>query len=165
MEGKKNIRIRTIEPSDDPIVEEIIRETLIEFGANRLGFAWQDPELSCLSTAYMAIDEQYWVAELEGEVIGGCGIAALKPPVNGVCELQKMYLSPEARGLGVGRLLLVSAIEFAKLHYQWCYLETLQNMGKAEMLYRKQGFIRLPKALVETAHGSCDRWYLKELNK
>ncbi len=38
-----------------------------------------------------------WLRECRGEVIGGVGIGRIDS-VAGVCELQKMYCLPEARG-------------------------------------------------------------------
>jgi putative acetyltransferase len=155
--------IRPIKTADNSAIEVVIREVLTEFGANKPGFAWQDDSLSALSTAYSEPNEQYWVVSNQGSIIGGCGIAALSPKLDGVCELQKMYLLPAARGKGLGDSLITTALEFASRHFRWCYLETLANMSAAENLYRSTGFMRLPKPIIETEHSGCDRWYLREL--
>lgn len=47
-----NYKIREIEEKDNKEIEKIIRECLIEFGGNREGLAWSDPELGKLSTVY-----------------------------------------------------------------------------------------------------------------
>lgn len=158
-----SVQIRLIKPADNAAIEHVIREALIEFGANKPGFAWQDSTLSCLSSAYEKPNCAYWVAEEGGVIIGGCGVAPLQPVVADVCELQKMYLSGDARGQGVGRALMQTALEFAQQYYRWCYLETLSSMQQAHHLYRKNGFMSLPKPLIETEHCGCDQWYLKEL--
>jgi putative acetyltransferase len=160
---KSTISIRPIEPKDNAAVEKVIRQVLTEYGANRPGFAWQDASLSALNKAYLKENEQYWVVLKDEEVVGGAGIAPLDPQLKGVCELQKMYLLPNARGLGAGRALIGQAITFASDYYQWCYLESLANMNHALSLYRKNGFIALPKPLIETDHSGCDQWFLKEL--
>lgn len=156
--------IRLIRQTDDKRMEEIIRECLIEFGADRPGFAWQDPELSRLSSAYLHSNTAYWVAEADGCLLGGCGIAPLLPIVDGVCELQKMYVSAHQRESGVGRGLLEHALDFAAQHYRWCYLETFSTMHQAARLYRSSGFLALPKPLVDTDHNACDGWYIRELS-
>lgn len=161
--NNRSFEIRLIQQTDDKRIEEIIRQCLIEFGANRPGFAWQDPELSRLSTAYEDVSSAYWVAHEDGKVLGGCGIAALLPKVEGVCELQKMYVDADHRGKGVGQALLETAMAFAGIHFRWCYLETFSSMKRAALLYRQAGFISLPKPLVETEHNACDGWFLREL--
>jgi len=157
------LAVRSINPSDDVIIEGIIRSVLVEFGANRPGFAWQDSALSSMNSAYKEENSHYWVATSNDEIVGGCGIAPLVPEVRCTCELQKMYISSTARGKGIGRALMAEAMSFAQLHYDWCYLETLATMGVAERLYRQVGFISLPQPLLQTDHVACDRWYLKEL--
>lgn len=152
--------IGAIEAADNAEMAKIIRSGLTEYGANRPGFAWQDPQVDALSEAYRDNNTAYWVArDRNGMLLGGCGIAPLAGlPIVG--ELQKMYLLPEARGRGIGRLLLEQALIFSRKHYGWCYLETLSTMADAAKLYKAAGFIRLPQPLGNSGHGSCDHWYL-----
>ncbi|WP_320822097.1 GNAT family N-acetyltransferase [Reinekea sp.] len=157
------ITLRLIEARDNAPLAALIRAALTEFGADRPGFAWQDPELSNLSEAYARPGLNYWVVMLGSVLVGGCGIAPLRPWVAETCELQKMYLCPSARGQGVGTLLIETALAFAGLQYHWCYLESLTTMTGAASFYRKAGFIALPQPLVITQHGACDSWYLKAL--
>lgn len=154
--------IREIREDDNKNIEQAIRKCLIEFGANREGFAWADPELSTLSRAYSEKNTKYWVVENQGEILGGCGIAPVKG-LKGVCELQKMYLLQEARALGVGQKLIDIALDFAKDHYEACYLETLKSMIAANKFYKKNEFIELEEPLLKTDHFSCDAWYVKKL--
>ncbi|WP_291583878.1 GNAT family N-acetyltransferase [Clostridium sp. UBA6640] len=154
--------IRKIQKEDNRRIEEVIRTCLIEFGGNREGLAWADPELSYLSEVYKDDNCEYWVVEDNGEIIGGCGIAPMKN-LEGICELQKMYLLKEGRGTGVANNLMKIALEFASKYYDKCYLETLTNMGAANKFYKKHGFKSLDKPIVETEHFSCDAWYIKDL--
>ena len=88
--------IRPIEAKDNAAVERVIRTCLIEFGANHEGTAWADPDLGRFSEIYNTPGNRYWVAEDEtGNVVGGTGIGKLTYTV---CELQKMYCLPQARG-------------------------------------------------------------------
>ncbi|WP_216671435.1 aminotransferase class I/II-fold pyridoxal phosphate-dependent enzyme [Saccharibacillus qingshengii] len=163
------MEIRQIRREDNAAIETVIRESLIEFGGNREGLAWADPGLSDLYREYNAGGTQessanraYWVVLSEGRVIGGCGIA----PYAGsgeVCELQKMYLYPEARGTGIARQLLRTALDFASRHYGQCYLETLSNMEAANRFYRKHGFRSLAAPLEGSEHFACDAWYTLDL--
>ncbi len=157
----RKIKIRNIEKKDDIFVEQVIRTCLIEFGGNREGTAWCDPDLGMFSEVYDKPGFQYWVAENEeGKIVGGAGIGAL---AGDVCELQKMYCLKEARGTGVAQQLMERCLTFAKMHYKKCYLETFSNMTAANKFYQKYGFQKLEKPYLETEHFSCDVWYIKDL--
>ncbi len=156
-------KIRLIEEKDNKVIESIIRGCLIEFGGNREGLAWADPDLGRFSEIYNKEGYRYWVVEDEnGKVVGGVGIGKLDGADN-VCELQKMYLLKETRGTGVAHKLMKIALDYAKLYYKKCYIETLSNMIAANKFYKKYGFISLDKPYVQTAHYACDVWYIKEL--
>ncbi|CAH1058900.1 GNAT family N-acetyltransferase [Paenibacillus pseudetheri] len=158
------MNIRRIQMKDNYTIEEIIRNCLIEFGGNRAGLAWEDDSLHHLYEYYNQSENRaYWVVEAEGEVLGGCGIAPFGNESN-ICELQKMYLSPSVRGSGISSELLITALDYAKLHYNKCYLETLQNMHAANRFYTKNGFQLLPAPLAGSEHFACDAWYIKELS-
>ncbi|WP_068781328.1 GNAT family N-acetyltransferase [Paenibacillus sp. GM2] len=154
--------IREIEETDNKQVEQLIRTCLIEFGANKPGTAWADPNLGDFYHLYSTEGCKYWVVELDDRIVAGCGIG----PVVGfpeVCELQKMYALQEARGTGAASHLLETALDFAKHHYKQCYLETLSNMIAANKFYAKKGFKQLDKPLNATEHFACDAWYILDL--
>lgn len=156
-------RIREIEGKDDRAVEQVIRTCLIEFGANHEGTAWADPNLGCFSKVYSSDGNKYWVAEdEEGNVVGGTGIGSLEG-AEGVCELQKMYCLPEARGTGIAQSLMDTALAYAAKYYEQCYLETLENMTAAIRFYEKNGFRRIFQPVGRTEHFACDVLYLREL--
>ncbi len=155
--------IRLISPKDNSQVESIIRSCLIEYGGNHEGTAWADPNLGRFSEIYNKAGNAYWVAvDKEDNVVAGVGIGELEG-LPEVCELQKMYCLPEARGLGVAYRLMEIALEYAENYYKKCYLETLDNMTRAQKFYEKYGFYRVDKPLLETGHFCCDVRYMKEL--
>ncbi|AZN43523.1 GNAT family N-acetyltransferase [Paenibacillus albus] len=155
--------MRELQTEDNAAIERIIRECLIEFGGNRAGLAWEDASLSRLSEFYEPEGRAYWVVVLDGEVVGGCGIAPFAESAE-VCELQKMYLLPLARGTGMAVALLDTALAFAGQHYKQCYLETLSNMTAANRFYAKHGFEQLDAPLAGSEHFACDAWYIKSLH-
>ena len=158
-----NFTVRKIEKKDDKTVEYIIRACLIEFGGNRQGLAWADPDLCRFSTLYNRDGWAYWVAELDsGEVVACSGIGDLG---DGVCELQKMYCLAPYRGKGIGRALMDKCLDFAKKRYDKCYIETLANMEKANRFYQNYGFVSLSEPYIKTEHYACDRWYLLDLKR
>ena len=110
--------IREIEERDNKAVEEIIRYCLVEFGADHEGCAWTDPCLDRFSQVYSTYGNCYWVAEdAAGKIVGGVGIGSFKDTPK-ICELQKMYCLPEARGTGVANRLLQTALTYAKDYYR-----------------------------------------------
>ena len=155
--------IRNIESRDNAAVERVIRSCLREFGADHEGTAWADPDLGRFSEVYSAADSAYWVAEDgDGRIVGGAGIGPLEG-APGLCELQKMYCLPEARGTGLGGELLARALGFAAGRYSRCYIETLENMTAARRFYEKHGFRRIYDPPVKTAHFNCDVRYIIDL--
>ncbi|MEK4879749.1 MULTISPECIES: GNAT family N-acetyltransferase [Paenibacillus] len=157
------MNIRLLQMKDNSSIEKVIRYCLIEFGGNRAGLAWEDDSLHHLSDYYNYSENRaYWVIEEGGEVLGGCGIAPFGND-DKICELQKMYLSQSIRGNGIAKELLNTALDFAKLHYNQCYLETLQNMHAANRFYMKNGFELLDEPLAGSEHFACDAWYIKNL--
>ena len=156
--------IRELQPRDNREIEAVIRTCLIEFGANHGGTAWADPNLGCFSEIYNTEGNKYWVAVDEGgAIVGGVGIGALEG-ADGVCELQKMYCLPQARGTGISHVLMETALDYARCYYSRCYLETLDNMVAAQRFYEKYGFARIDTPPVITEHFACDVRYIRELN-
>ncbi|MDD3797365.1 MAG: GNAT family N-acetyltransferase, partial [Lachnospiraceae bacterium] len=156
------IKIREIGAADNSKIENVIRTCLIEFGADHEGTAWADPDLGRFSEIYNKPGFCYWVAEEEnGEILGGAGIGGL---TDTICELQKMYCLPRARGTWISHRLMDTALCYAKEYYEQCYLETLENMTAAQRFYEKYGFARVPEPIVETEHFACEVRYLKKLH-
>ena len=154
--------VREIEEKDNIIIEGIIRSCLTEFGAAHDGTAWADPYLGRFSEVYVSEGNKYWVAEDEnGKVVAGVGIGGFEETPD-VCELQKMYCLPEARGTGVARMLMDTAMKFAKRYYSRCYLETMDSMIAAKKLYEKYGFYRIYEPVVDTGHYNCNILYIKD---
>lgn len=61
-----------------------------------------------------------------------------------VCELKRMYLRKETRGLGLGKRLLDYSIQLGQeLGYDKMRLDTLSSMKAAINLYKKSGFYEI----------------------
>lgn len=161
----RNWKIRAISPHDDARIAYIIRTVMPEFGAVGEGFAINDPEVDWMSKAYNAPRSAYFVIELEGQVLGGGGIAPLRGASNPrICELRKMYFLPALRGLGAGHALLDACLEKARgFGFELCYLETLTGMDRAAALYQAAGFRSLDKPMGDTGHTGCNRYFSKSL--
>ncbi len=156
--------IREIRPEDNPKIAETIRTILIEFGVPKVGTAYADKLLDTLFETYNIKNAVYYVIEKEGKIFGGAGIKQLDNYDGNVCELQKMYFLPEARGIGLGSKMMNICLEKAKkFRFEQCYLETLPYMQDARKLYKKVGFKNLESRMGNTGHYSCNLWMLKDL--
>ncbi|PQJ73988.1 GNAT family N-acetyltransferase [Polaribacter gangjinensis] len=156
--------IREIQQKDNAALAKVVRNVILEMGAPTVGTAYEDKATDQLFETYQKERAIYFVLEHDQKVVGGAGIAQLDNFDGNVCELQKMYFLPEARGKGLGSKMITICLEKAKeFGFESCYLETLPYMKDAVKLYKKNGFQNLDKAMGNTCHYSCDVWMIKEL--
>lgn len=155
---------RIIEPKDNLILANIIRDNL---KANKLdipGTVYFDENLNNLSDFYLASPQRAYFIALDDNdnIIGGIGLAELGF-MDDTAELQKLYLTDAAKGQGLS-YELIELVEKTALNkgYKRIYLETHTNLKAAIHLYEKCGYklIEKPK---EVVHSSMNRFYLKEL--
>lgn len=159
-----NYILREIESKDNKQIANVIRAVLLEMGAPKVGTAYEDKALEDMTEAYNKPSSAYYVIENKGEIIGGAGVAQLDNYDGNICEFQKMYFLPAARGLGLGSKLITVCLKKAKeIGFEKCYLETMPYMDSARALYKKNGFISLDKPVGDTGHYSCNVWMLKDL--
>jgi len=153
-------RIRPIESADADEVAEVLRAVRREYGMQRLEAPILEvAELDLHRTAQLA-GCAYWVAEKDGCVVGGAGFGPLAG-VAATCQLQRMYLLPHGRRMGIGRALLKTCLRGARRHgYRACYVETMRFMTAARSLYESAGFERLDAPIGHTGHSFPTAWYL-----
>ena len=156
--------IRKIEKGDNAAVAEIVRGVLLELGAPKIGTAYEDPSVDVMYETYQKPNAVFFVVEHEQKIIGCAGVDRLANAEETICELQKMYFLPEARGLGIGAKMIQLCLENAKaLGFTKCYLETMPFMKDAQKLYTKTGFYHLEGPLGSTGHSYCSIWMMKDL--
>lgn len=78
-------------------------------------------------------------SESNEQIVGCACLRAFSAP--DVCELKRLYITPESRGLGAGRKLLQQSIDKAKESgYKEMLLDTLPTMIAATAMYKGFGF-------------------------
>jgi putative acetyltransferase len=158
------MKIRPITAADNVAMAKILRDSLAEFGLNIPGTAYFDESTDRLFESFQQEKTAYFIAEENGEVLGGAGIYPSNGLPNDTVELVKMYMSAASRGKGIGKQLMLTCIEFAKsVGYQKIYLETMPELSSAVAAYEKLGFKSLTGPLGDTGHYSCSIWMLREL--
>ena len=156
--------IRKIQPQDNEQIASVIREVFVSDNYPKTGTAFADTQLDFMFETYDKPRATYFVVENEGKIIGGAGVSQLDNSSENICELQKMYFLQEARGKGIGFLMIQKCLEkAAELGYEKCYLETLPEMLAAQHLYKKAGFEYLCKPIGNTGHTTCPVWMIKQL--
>ncbi len=159
----QGIIIRKIQPQDNPFIAKIIRTALEEFGANKPGTVYFDDSTDHLFELFQsAKNSHYFIALVNDEVVGGGGIYPTDALPNGTCELVKMYLNKDYRGIGLGKQMLTTCIAWAKENgYSKVYLETMPELKNAVAVYEQLGFTYLTQPMGNSGHNGCDIWMLK----
>jgi putative acetyltransferase len=158
--------VRPVESRDVEAVIELVRAVLAEFGLQFGVDSPTDDAVRGLPASFVAHGGAFWIAEQReasptgdgGAVIGTCGMFPVGP---NVYELRKMYLAPAARGLGVGRELLATAVAWARARdAKRVVLDTIEAMTRAIAFYEAHGFVRDD---AEIRGSRCTRGYALEL--
>ena len=131
------VEIRRVDPAD-PAARFCVREYFAELDRRfRTGF---DPgaSISAEDDELRLPKGLFLLASLRDEAVG-CG--ALKFHENAPSELKRMWVSPSARGLGIGRRLLAELeSESAARGGRVLHLETNGSLTEAIALYRSSGY-------------------------
>ena len=72
--SKDTFSIRKLEERDNKAIANIIRSVLKEFGAAKPGTVYYDPTTDDLYSLFKEENSIYFVAEKDGELVGGSGI-------------------------------------------------------------------------------------------
>jgi len=120
------------------------RELFVEY-SERLGvdlcFQGFTAELAELPSMYGAPSGVLILASSADGYVGCVGIRALDGGDVGDCEMKRLYVRDAARGSGLGRRLVLHALNAARqMGYRRVLLDTLQQMAAARSLYASLGF-------------------------
>jgi putative acetyltransferase len=158
------IFLRNIALNDNEAIAKVIRAALTEFGANKPGTVFYDSTTDHLFELFQVPGAIYYIAELNGKLVGGAGIYPTEGLPEKTCELVKLYLHKDARGIGLGKQLLLKSMQWAKENgYEQVYLESMPELSKAVSIYENVGFKKIHHALGNSGHDGCDIWMIKNL--
>jgi len=138
------VTLRTLTSPTDPALEQVRQFFRNYAGWLGVDLCFQnfDQEMATLPGAYAPPRGRLFIAELDGRPVGCVGV---RPFSEGVCEMKRLYVEPDARGHGAGHALALAAIKSAKeLGYRQILLDTLPAMRMAVKLYRELGFKEAP---------------------
>ena len=132
----------TITQAETPEEIEAARRLFREYEAwlgMDLCFQGFEEELRSLPGKYAKPDGRLFIATFDG---GPAGCIAMRKLEDGICEMKRLYLRPEFRGVGLGNQLIEKLIDEAReVGYQKMRLDTHPpKMGKAVSLYESHGF-------------------------
>jgi len=123
--------------SEIEIVRALLRKYQQELGVD-LGFQGFAAELDALPGSYAPPSGRLLLAVHEATPMG---CVALQRIDTARAEMKRLYVSPHARGLGIGRRLVVQVLAEAQaIGYTEVVLDTLPDMTEAQRLYEQLGF-------------------------
>jgi GNAT superfamily N-acetyltransferase len=106
-------------------------------------FADYEAQLRELPGKYAEADADLLLAQIKGEA-AGCAALTPRRLNDGVraAELKRLWVEPQFRGYGLGRGLVMAAIDWARTRrYQTLVLDTVNEaMPEASALYQSLGF-------------------------
>ena len=145
------IVLRDAREGDLAAVRELTLRAYAEYAEVMTPSAWAGLEQAVRRTAESS-DAERIVAEHEGRIVGS---VMLFPPSTSTYggsveappwpELRLLAVSPDARGMGVGRLLVDECVRRARASGATeLGLHTSRSMETAIGMYRRMGFVRAP---------------------
>ncbi len=144
IEGRSTRKASVESVADGPAIATVrvlMREYAASLGAD-LTYQGFEKELASLPGRYAPPKGALLLARVpsaSGAEPAGC--VALRDLGSGDCEMKRLFVRPEYRGLGIGRILAERAIEEGRrLGYRRMRLDTLERLADAIALYRSLGF-------------------------
>lgn len=147
-----------LEPESDgdwADIRQLLREYAEGLGVD-LCFQDFDRELASLPGSYAAPGGTMRLVRVDGGAAGCCALRPLDSvDYANACEMKRLYVRPQYRGLGLGRRLVEEVLETARLAgYASVLLDTLDDMATARAMYQELGFVEIPPYYYNPIAGS-----------
>ena len=124
-------------PPDWEAAHELVAEYAVSLDLD-LSFQGFAEELEHLSLEYGPPSGVFFLARIEGRPAGCVGLHRW---AEAACEMKRLYVRPQFRGLRLGRALAERSVRWAtQAGYSRIVLDTLPGMGEAQHLYVQLGF-------------------------
>ncbi|MFC3443921.1 GNAT family N-acetyltransferase [Sphingobium rhizovicinum] len=149
-EEKPTVRLRSLQPGDlGRIVERQAILYAQEYGWNQDYEALAARIVADFHQSFDPAREDAWIAEMDNQMVGS--IFLVKGESDAVAKLRLLYVEPDARGAGVGKMLVEACIARARdLGYEQLDLWTNSVLTAARAIYQRAGF----KLVDEAPHHS-----------
>jgi ribosomal protein S18 acetylase RimI-like enzyme len=126
-----------------------VRTLFIEYAATlNIDLCFQNfsEELDALPGDYATPRGALVFATVGGELAGCCAMRPLDAvDYPNACEMKRLFVRPNFRGLRLGRLLAESILDLSRqAGYDCILLDTLDDMESARALYQELGFEEIP---------------------
>lgn len=130
---------------DFDAIRLLFREYAAALGVD-LCFQNFEMELATLPGDYASARGALLLAEVAGVLAGCCALRPLDTvDYPNAAEMKRLYVRPEYRRLGLGRLLAEQILDDARsMGYDCVLLDTLDDMESARALYKELGFEEVP---------------------
>jgi ribosomal protein S18 acetylase RimI-like enzyme len=144
---------------DDPLTAELLTayfaERVAGFPGGGYRVASPDPAQFLPPGVFLRIDDG------DGRPLACGGVRELPPADGRRMEVKHLYVSPAARGAGIGRRLLARLEAHAREQgADWLVLDTNRSLLAAGGLYRSAGFESVPPF---NDNPNATDWYAKRL--
>lgn len=104
------------------------------------GFSYdpqKDSDLDDIRGNYIGNGGAFFISFENGGIVGTSAVRNLG---SDACEIKRLYVKKEWRGMGLGLALFRSALDFAEQNYSIIRLKTDRSLQKAISMYQKHGF-------------------------
>ncbi len=134
---------------------EEVRQLFLEYAQSlNIDLEFQDfeAEFKALPGKYGPPDGALILALVDNK---SAGCIALRKISESICEMKRLYVRDDYRGLGIGKKLITMIIdEASKLNYHYIRLDTLPMMNKAQALYESFGFYDIDQYIYNPIKGA-----------
>ena len=156
-----NVKIRDARDDSDGLIR-LIGDCFSEYPGCVLDVEGEAPELISPATWHREAGGRLWVAERDGTIVG---CVAILPEAERSVELKKLYVSSEARRLGLGaRLCGLVEAEARRRGATTAILWSDTRFEDAHRLYEGRGYERGPDTReLHDASNSVEYYFRKSL--
>ncbi len=138
---RNNIEIIHVKSEPQFLIAKDLILAYVEWLGFDLAFQNFDKELQSIPTTYGNPNGCLFIAYVNEKAVGVAGIKRFNDTS---CEVKRMFVHAENRGLGIGKMLLTSCINLAvELQYDSIKLDTAAFMHSAIKIYKDCGFVEI----------------------